>query len=98
MKSKRKKKQIDVLFVVVCVLWLALTVLLNLALEITQKCRSVIIAWRNWIRGKMPICVRSCTTRALDAGFIDEMIFKYGDDKKAEGFKLLRKESTFNYL
>ena len=42
-------------------------------------------------QGKLPICVRSCTTRALDAGFIDEMIFKYGDDKKAEGFDYYEK-------
>lgn len=36
--------------------------------------------------GKMPSCVETCPTRALDAGAAEELEKKYGSGKKAEGF------------
>jgi len=39
-----------------------------------------------WAEGKKPICVESCPMRALDAGPIEEMREKYGDNVEAEGF------------
>jgi len=36
--------------------------------------------------GKNPICVDACPMRALDAGPIDELRAKYGDEREAEGF------------
>jgi len=48
-----------------------------------QKCD---LCLEEWEEGKQPICVRSCTMRALDAGPIEELRAKYGDVREAEGF------------
>lgn len=48
-----------------------------------QKCD---LCLEEWEIGKQPICVRSCTMRALDAGPIEELRAKYGDIRDAEGF------------
>jgi len=39
-----------------------------------------------WTEGKLPVCVESCPTRALDAGPLDVLTAKYGDLRDAEGF------------
>jgi anaerobic dimethyl sulfoxide reductase subunit B (iron-sulfur subunit) len=39
-----------------------------------------------WGQGRMPICVDSCPTRALDAGPMEELRAKYGNMREAEGF------------
>lgn len=36
-------------------------------------------------KGQKPICVESCPLRALDFGTLDEMIAKYGDQRRLEG-------------
>jgi len=36
--------------------------------------------------GKQPVCVAACPMRALDAGPLDELKEKYGDNVDAEGF------------
>ncbi|MFX1502201.1 MAG: 4Fe-4S dicluster domain-containing protein [Promethearchaeota archaeon] len=38
-------------------------------------------------KGQQPICVEACPMYALDAGPIDELREKYGNNSKAEGFK-----------
>lgn len=48
-----------------------------------QKCDLCV---EEWEKGKQPICVRSCTMRAMDAGPIEELRAKYGDIREAEGF------------
>jgi heterodisulfide reductase subunit A2 len=48
-----------------------------------QKCDSCV---EEWEAGKDPICVRSCPTRALDAGPIEELKAKYGDSRVAKNF------------
>jgi ferredoxin len=48
-----------------------------------QKCDSCL---EEWEAGKDPICVRSCPTRALDAGPIEELKAKYGDNRVAKNF------------
>jgi ferredoxin len=48
-----------------------------------QKCD---FCMEEWEQGKQPICVRSCTTRALDAGQIVRLQAMYGDIREAEGF------------
>jgi len=40
-----------------------------------------------WQENKLPVCVESCPTRALDAGTMDELKATYGDINEAEGFK-----------
>jgi NADPH-dependent glutamate synthase beta subunit-like oxidoreductase/ferredoxin len=49
-----------------------------------QKCDFCL---EEWTRGKQPICVRACPTRALDAGPLDELRAKYGNGSEAEGFR-----------
>ena len=39
-----------------------------------------------WKQDTKPICVMACPTRAMDAGPIEELMAKYGDEKEAEGF------------
>ena len=39
-----------------------------------------------WDEGKSPICVASCPTRALDAGYLEEMQARYGEATRAAGF------------
>jgi formate dehydrogenase beta subunit len=48
-----------------------------------QKCDFCVEEWK---QGKTPICVRSCTIRALDAGPIEQLQAKYGDKTEAQGF------------
>ncbi len=48
-----------------------------------QKCDLCI---ERWAEGRRPVCVDSCLTRALDAGFIEEMDAQYGSCKVAVGF------------
>ena len=53
-----------------------------------QKCN---LCLEEWSQGSKPLCVRSCTMRALDADEIDVLRAKYGDVKKAEGFTYYKK-------
>jgi len=53
-----------------------------------QKCDFCI---DRWAEGKLPICVDSCPTRALDAGPIDDMEAKYGKARQAAGFSYSEK-------
>jgi anaerobic dimethyl sulfoxide reductase subunit B len=39
-----------------------------------------------WLVNEKPICVEACTTRALDAGPLDELKAKYGQGIDAVGF------------
>jgi anaerobic dimethyl sulfoxide reductase subunit B (iron-sulfur subunit) len=48
-----------------------------------QKCNFCV---ERWVEGKKPICVMACPTRALDAGPLEEMWRKYGNNTEAEGF------------
>ena len=38
------------------------------------------------LEGKLPICVESCRTHALDVGTLEELKGKYGDIKEADNF------------
>ena len=38
------------------------------------------------LEGRLPVCVEACPTRALDAGFLEEIEAKYGETREAEGF------------
>lgn len=40
-----------------------------------------------WTAGKLPSCVETCPTRALDAGPLDTLEERYGKDTEAVGFK-----------
>lgn len=53
-----------------------------------QKCDLCLDEWK--VGGK-PICVRSCTMRALDAGPLYELRNKYEHEKECEGFKYYQK-------
>ena len=53
-----------------------------------QKCT---LCLEEWEQGKKPLCVRSCTMRALDADAIDVLRAKYGDVREAEGFTYYEK-------
>lgn len=48
-----------------------------------QKCD---LCLDRWAENKKPICVESCPMRALDAGPLDELRAKYGDNTDAVGF------------
>lgn len=48
-----------------------------------EKCDLCLERWRE---GKKPICVESCPTRALDAGFLDGLEKTYGRIREANGF------------
>jgi len=48
-----------------------------------QKCD---LCAERWSAGKKPICVEGCPMRALDAGPLDQLVLKYGDNRKAAGF------------
>jgi len=48
-----------------------------------EKCD---LCLERWQQGKRPICVEACPMRALDAGPLDELRLKYGDDRVAAGF------------
>jgi NADPH-dependent glutamate synthase beta subunit-like oxidoreductase len=39
-----------------------------------------------WGQDKKPVCVMACPMRAMDAGPVDELNSKYGDEREAEGF------------
>lgn len=51
-----------------------------------QKCNFCI---DRWAEGTKPACVQSCSTRALDAGPMDELQAKYGEVKEADSFTYL---------
>jgi ferredoxin len=53
-----------------------------------QKCDFCL---EEWEKGKQPMCVRSCTMRALDAGPMEELRAKYGNVREAEGFSYYEK-------
>ncbi|MBW2622394.1 MAG: FAD-dependent oxidoreductase [Deltaproteobacteria bacterium] len=48
-----------------------------------QKCDLCV---DRWSEDKKPICVEACPMRALDAGPLDELRAKYGDNRDAVGF------------
>jgi anaerobic dimethyl sulfoxide reductase subunit B (iron-sulfur subunit) len=48
-----------------------------------EKCDLCIERLEN---GESPVCVEACPMRALDAGPLDELRAKYGDNVRAEGF------------
>ena len=39
-----------------------------------------------YLEGKLPACVETCRTRALDVGILEELKSKYGDIKEADNF------------
>jgi len=41
--------------------------------------------------GKMPICIAACPLRALDVAPLDQFMAKYGNMRKAEGFKYIKR-------
>ncbi len=51
-----------------------------------QKCNLCI---DRWAEGAKPACVQSCSTRALDAGPMDELQTKYGNINSADSFTYL---------
>jgi Fe-S-cluster-containing dehydrogenase component len=53
-----------------------------------QKCDFCLAEWE---QGKKPICVRSCTMRALDAGPIEALRIQHGDVRQAVGFSRFEK-------
>lgn len=53
-----------------------------------QKCNFCL---KRLEKGQQPICVEACLMYALDAGPIDELREKYGDNFKAVGFKYSEK-------
>jgi anaerobic dimethyl sulfoxide reductase subunit B (iron-sulfur subunit) len=44
-----------------------------------------------WEEKKLPACIEACPTRALDAGFLEDLEKKYGTIKETEGFKYSKK-------
>lgn len=50
------------------------------------KMRKCDFCLERWLENKLPVCVESCPTRALDAGTLEELKAKYGDITEAEGF------------
>ena len=48
-----------------------------------QKCD---LCLERWHENKKPICVEACPMRALDAGPLETLKVKYGDNNCAEGF------------
>ncbi|MBW1709846.1 MAG: FAD-dependent oxidoreductase [Deltaproteobacteria bacterium] len=48
-----------------------------------QKCD---LCLERWFEDKKPVCVEACPMRALDAGPLDELQKKYGDNRDAVGF------------
>ncbi|MFX0034348.1 MAG: 4Fe-4S dicluster domain-containing protein [Candidatus Hermodarchaeota archaeon] len=38
------------------------------------------------LEGKLPACIETCRTRALDAGLLDDLVLKYGNIKTADNF------------
>ena len=53
-----------------------------------QKCD---LCLERWAENVKPVCVESCPTRALDAGFLDELESQYGETKGAAGFSFSQK-------
>lgn len=52
----------------------------------SEKMQMCDFCFDRWMEGKKPICVEACPTRAMDAGPIQELQSRYGDNKKAKGF------------
>ncbi len=48
-----------------------------------RKCNFCIDKYRE---GKLPVCVETCRTRALDAGKLEDLEYKYGKTKIADNF------------
>ena len=48
-----------------------------------QKCDLCI---DRWAEDKKPICVEACPVRALDAGPMEELEAKYGNNRDGHGF------------
>ncbi len=48
-----------------------------------RKCNFCLDRWQE---NKLPVCVESCPTRAIDAGHLDELKAKYGDIQETEDF------------
>jgi len=53
-----------------------------------QKCD---LCLERWAENRKPLCIEACLMRALDAGPLDELKAKYGDDQEAEGFVYSKK-------
>ncbi len=58
----------------------------NFGTEENPKVQKCDLCLDRWAEGKKPVCVESCPTRAIDAGFMDELKEKYGKITEAEGF------------
>ena len=52
----------------------------------SEKVIKTTCASHNGLRGKKPICVGACPTRALDAGSIQDLKSKYGLNREVKGF------------
>jgi len=53
-----------------------------------QKCDFCL---ERWTENKKPICVEACPMRALDAGPVGDLMAKYGNIHKADGFRYSNK-------
>jgi|GEM_PF-462864 len=56
------------------------------AIEEKAKMQKCDLCLERWAQGKKPICVEGCLPRALDAGTIDELREKYGNNTGAHDF------------
>ncbi|MFC1874130.1 4Fe-4S dicluster domain-containing protein [Chloroflexota bacterium] len=54
--------------------------------EPNAKMRKCNLCLERWQENKMPICVESCPTRALDAGPLEDLKKNYQNTSAAEGF------------
>ncbi len=43
--------------------------------------------WERWREKRLPVCVEACPTRALEAGWFEELQKQYGGSQEAAGFK-----------
>ncbi len=48
-----------------------------------SKCNFCLDRWK---QKRLPVCVEACPTRALEVGWLDELVAQYGDTREAEGF------------
>jgi anaerobic dimethyl sulfoxide reductase subunit B (iron-sulfur subunit) len=54
--------------------------------ETGAKMRKCSFCFDRYLEGKLPVCVESCRTRALDAGSLEELKAKYGNITEADNF------------